>query len=648
MVQKPIDFSLPEPKSLRDFIDRTEALLQELHESLTKPWFDGWDFEAGVAPERDPFASAAGMREPIFYGGESAYNFQYRDFARLKYRADDDWLDANKGFLIEEACQVIEALEKLQLARQHEWAQTLRKQPPNQWTMLPSFTFTTNEVTESSGVAIERVERFLDAFSCGPIERNTSFSALNEFNVTNASPILKLGQGSNILLQHYSLLEAVYESPFFWMAADKVYAPTALANRGRFTESFVTDRLIAVFGAARVFPNVDIYRGKNRFAEADALMLYGDHAIVVQAKSKRLTIEARKGNDLQLKDDFKKAIQSAYDQALNCATALTDESFRFVAQSGDEIEIGDRPRVVFPICIVSDHYPALAFQARQFLETSAVLSVQPPLVTDIFALDVFAEMLNTPLHFLNYLALRARFGDKLMVSHELTTLGFHLSHNLWLDDEFDLVNLGDDIASNLDIAMLARRDGVPGEKTPKGILTRFDNLTIGRLLTEIEKAASPKLTGLGLLLLQFSSKTAKFLSAGIDRILRASSRDGKIHDVSVATDKGQVGLTVHCGGLSENAARERLTTHCRVRKYAAQANAWYGLLLDPATGGVRGALTIKGDWKQDPDMDALVALWSKRAPVPIAQLGSAPRKIGRNEPCPCGSGRKYKRCCLGA
>jgi uncharacterized protein len=21
------------------------------------------------------------------------------------------------------------------------------------------------------------------------------------------------------------------------------------------------------------------------------------------------------------------------------------------------------------------------------------------------------------------------------------------------------------------------------------------------------------------------------------------------------------------------------------------------------------------------------------------------RKVGRNEPCPCGSGRKYKRCC---
>jgi uncharacterized protein YecA (UPF0149 family) len=24
------------------------------------------------------------------------------------------------------------------------------------------------------------------------------------------------------------------------------------------------------------------------------------------------------------------------------------------------------------------------------------------------------------------------------------------------------------------------------------------------------------------------------------------------------------------------------------------------------------------------------------------------RQVGRNEPCPCGSGKKYKRCCGGA
>ncbi len=38
--------------------------------------------------------------------------------------------------------------------------------------------------------------------------------------------------------------------------------------------------------------------------------------------------------------------------------------------------------------------------------------------------------------------------------------------------------------------------------------------------------------------------------------------------------------------------------------------------------------------------------------APVARLdGEAPgaegrRKVGRNEPCPCDSGKKYKKCCL--
>jgi len=30
------------------------------------------------------------------------------------------------------------------------------------------------------------------------------------------------------------------------------------------------------------------------------------------------------------------------------------------------------------------------------------------------------------------------------------------------------------------------------------------------------------------------------------------------------------------------------------------------------------------------------------APVPIRKSGP---KVGRNDPCPCGSGKKYKKCC---
>ncbi len=44
------------------------------------------------------------------------------------------------------------------------------------------------------------------------------------------------------------------------------------------------------------------------------------------------------------------------------------------------------------------------------------------------------------------------------------------------------------------------------------------------------------------------------------------------------------------------------------------------------------------------DVAALYAHFAeaRRAPKPPAR---APEKIGRNEPCPCGSGKKYKKCC---
>ena len=31
--------------------------------------------------------------------------------------------------------------------------------------------------------------------------------------------------------------------------------------------------------------------------------------------------------------------------------------------------------------------------------------------------------------------------------------------------------------------------------------------------------------------------------------------------------------------------------------------------------------------------------------IASAEAGAKPKKVGRNDPCPCGSGKKYKKCC---
>jgi hypothetical protein len=152
------------------------------------------------------------------------------------------------------------------------------------------------------------------------------------------------------------------------MAADQKYSPTASSHRGSFTEQFSHECLERVFGCAHVYANVDIIRTKGeKVGEIDVLVLFGNRGILVQAKSKRLTLLARKGNDFQIKDDFKKAVQDAYDQAQTCALELLAGGGKLVDANGQTIEIPARIIDIYPICIVADHYPALCFQARQFL-----------------------------------------------------------------------------------------------------------------------------------------------------------------------------------------------------------------------------------------------------------------------------------------
>jgi len=651
MVKGEIDTKIPQTQTLQNYLDRSEVLLHEMHMSLQKPWIAALEVLArdpSKSDRIDPFNTAEGLREPIFYSGESAYNFQYEELARLKYRADNDWLKSHAGFEIDEACLVARALGDLQIQKLIELRGMMLAAPPDQWTFLPGFVFRAQELEVPTGLKLETIERIITAFCIDRDRTNASFSSLSAFNETNAAPIIKLSDDSYVLLQHYSLLEALYEAPFFWMAGDRSYSVTASKNRGAFAEQFLADCLTRVFGQQYVFQNIDIHKGKDRFTEADVLVAYGDRVIVVQSKSKRLTIEARKGNDLQLKDDFGKAIHAAYDQSLLCSMAILGDDYRFVSISGREIRFSKKPTKIFLLCVVSDHYPALAAQARQFLKIQASETIQPPIVTDVFFMDVLTEILDTPLQLLNYLSLRAKFDQKLLVSQELTNLGYHLKHNLWLEDKYDIVNLGDDFTSSLDIAMSARRLGVPGERIPKGILTRFDGSPIGKLLSEIEASATPELVGLGMLFLQFSSDTAKHINNGIDRLVISAAKNGTQHDLSVPSDTDKSGFTLHVNSLPEETARDHLSTHCRLRKYNTKSDVWYGILLSPGSGHIRGALAIEEKWKADPDLEKALDAWPRKPMMPLAALSSRGQKykIGRNELCPCRSGKKYKKCCL--
>ncbi len=106
-------------------------------------------------------------------------------------------------------------------------------------------------------------------------------------------------------------------------------------------------------------------------------------------------------------------------------------------------------------------------------------------------------MLDTPMLFLSYLNRRANYQEQVYAAHELTILSYHLKRNLWFDKKYNLVQLEDDLTADLDIAMMVRREGAPGPRTPDGILTRFKGTRIGEVVKAIESRPDPGTINLG-------------------------------------------------------------------------------------------------------------------------------------------------------
>ena len=368
----------------------------------------------------------------------------------------------------------------------------------------------------------------------------------------------------------------------------------------------------------------------------------------MEAKAKKLTLESRKGNDEKIKSDFAQAVQKAYDQGLSSAKVIVDGGVDLIDSDGNVITLPSEIKEVYIFNLLSEHYPSLAFQCGLYLKYNTTDKIRAPIVMDVFFLDTLTEMLDTPLRLLSYVDLRIKAMDKLHVSHEIVALGFHLTENLWLDQNCDICSLEDSCSMDIDAAMMVRRDGVSGERTPPGILTKYAGTLFETLIKQLEYRADPFSLAFGLVLLQMREDTCKKIHLGLEAITKKTRIDGEVHDFTIAIN-GDIGICFHCNRLSTHKSEQNLTNYCEMRKYTIKASRFYGVSLDPCLN-VQFGLMLNFPWEQSDDMERVVH--GMKSPSPISLINHFARevrheKVGRNDPCPCGSGIKYKKCHLG-
>lgn len=644
LLSAPVIFDIPTGSETEEHINKALALLEELHQAILEPgniiFREALSAHASGSTEAiDPLRSGAILREAFFYGSESAFPFQYLDLAKKRYANDIGWLQQNVGFTIDQAVLVMSAIRESLNERLPTIFHQITQLHPRDRTLLPLFRVDLDEVIERCGLARHVVDRVIENFQSRDAYPR-EISNVSQFNPVNARPLVKLADGLLYSFLEYSLCECVYESPFYWICNDEEYLGNHSQSRGRFLEEEIYNLITSVFDKANVYRNVIFKNSKNAKAEADVIIFHGERVFVFQAKSKKLTEQAKLGDEGSIEADFQAAVQAGYDQALVCIDCL--KTGVQAASNGEQIDLSrfSQIREFYPICVTSEHYPALAHQSRTLLRIVEKGGVQGPLVFDIFTLDVIAEMLDKPLYFIDYLVKRSIYLERVIANHELVVLSWYIKKNLHFDDEL-MVYLEDDILAELDLAMAVRRMGIDGPALPNGQLTRFQGTPIQDILDAANSSDRADVQRLGELLIGLGSKAADMLNDGIARAIEMTRSDGESHDMTLGVDGEAGGITIHCNHHSDQEAMRKLQGHCTMRKYVTKSERWFGVAFAPS-GVPRMMIGLVGKWSFDPALEVIAGDF--RLSSRTNSMNRKDRKIRVNELCPCGSGNKYKKC----
>ena len=639
-------------EDILDQVGIATGLLEELHRQVAFPQplneptlTDQEDISVRMKRYEEWMNSGLGMVEPIFYGGEGAYDFQFLEMASKRYAADDQWIQNHTGSSLETFIEISKSIGQLTL----EQVRSIKPGPPFHKLSTAALSAMSFRLEDFPATDRHTFENFITAFSCTPGYINQKFGGIGDYNEVHSRPVISLGDGRYCVPILPDLPKAIYESPFYWMYKDDQYRETARWNRGNATESITRDLLVSVFGSNRVFRGVKVKRGRRDVTDIDVLAISGNKAVIAQCKSKKLTIGAKQGDGRILRTDFIKAVQDAYDQAIKSKRALTESGYELIGPDGGPIPMPAKVDEVFILCVSGDHYPAVMTQARVHLnrdedDSSAIL-------LSIFDLDVVSFYLRDRYDFLYYLRQRSTHAEYFLSTSEMALLGYHLRHKLFPDKDYDITLVDEGYVGLVDANFLAVRGDWPKSQASERLFHQWKNETFSELVEDIKLAASidpSQITAENLLffLYDLAGEGADKLTSFVRTLKELTVRDGKRHEGRMPLAENKKGITFISFPMPDSYSqleefRADLEVISLLHKYMSQADEWMVLASiagSQASFGIFGY--IKEPWQKDPQMEKGVEHFIVPG-IPLNPDGTRPSK---NRRCPCGSGRKFKRC----
>jgi hypothetical protein len=389
--------------------------------------------------------------------------------------------------------------------------------------------------------------------------------------------------------------------------------------------------------------------GATEWCETDGLVIYDDHLFISEVKAGAFTYTSP-ATDLQAH------VASLRNLVLNPASQANrfidylESAAEVPIYDANHVEIGRLSRSSFrhvtPCAITLDPFTELAARSNHLRKVGIDIGQRPLWVLSIDDLRVYGDLIDNPLVFLHFVEqrMRAARSELVELDDELDHLGLYLSDNNY----------------SLSAAKLAA--GRPSKITFNGYRTPIDKYYETVLHGEPAVPPSQQMPEKLAEIVRFlstsgingSSEPASFLldangeyraqlAAGIDEQLRGHHDLGRPLPLSTY---GDLSLTLFAWSPLVRREAAFAVEHTQVVMAANDENSRPLLELEYAADG-----TLCGVHWQHIGLSDLSAAELER----LSEAGSslrgrrvakveAMRKIGRNEKCPCGSGKKYKQC----
>lgn len=643
LVKNPIDFTMPSEEESAKRFEMTYELFLELHQKHAQRFIKRLEDYTRREDSQDSvgdgyrrmFGAGEIMTEPMWYSGSGAYDFQYLSFAVKKYKADESWILQNIGIDVALMSYIAAELKKLSEYKFANYSRLGAKDFADACKLaLSTLCVDAAEITQIAG---DKASAFTAAFSLTPGEVNGELTLPGQRNVLQSQPIVCLPDGRYFIPIEFNLSESIYESPFYWMNKDKAYLPDAKTHRGISAQDIAAELLCDVFGQSNVFTEVKVEKAKGKtITDIDVLAVAGNKAVIVQVKSKRLTELARMGDDDTLAGDFQLAIQNAYNQALLSRQAVLEQTSKLIVD-GKEIHLSEKLDEAYLLCVTLDHYPAVTHQVDVYLKRNQ--SDPVPIALSIFDLDLLAFYLKDPFEFMYYLRQRVSLNSYFKADSEMALLGFHIKRKLF-KGEGDLEVVDQSFAQLIDANFQVFRGSVPKTKAADKLYAEWKNKEFAKLIEQVKAIGDPDATDAIFLLYDLAGEGADKLVRNIKIVKSKTEKDHHCHDARMMFDGNEIGVTILCED-SPNNLHKKILSLLTLNKYRFRTPRWLAVGCVAGSPNLVDAIAFDdGPWKEDPVLKRIAEQVAGHGTA----LDSSGRKIGRNDPCPCGSGKKWKKC----